>query len=118
MTVRYLLKTDWATTPAFPFLFRESTLHTATLTAAMEVVRMRTMKRKHAKAMQVATPDLSQLLRPYSSGWVALSSDETHVVAAADSLKATEEKAREQGEEHPLLVKVLPPERGYISVQQ
>ena len=79
---------------------------------------MKAMKRKNAKAMQVATTDLSQLLRPYSSGWVALSSDETHVVAAADNLKTTEEEARERGEKHPLLIKVLPPARGYISAQQ
>jgi Family of unknown function (DUF5678) len=76
------------------------------------------MNRKNAKAIQVSTTDLSQLLRPYSSGWVALSSDETRVVAAADTLKRTEEEAKERGEEHPLLIKVLPPERGYISVQR
>jgi hypothetical protein len=79
---------------------------------------MKAMKRKNPKTIEVTTTDLSQLLRPYSSGWVALSSDETRVIAASDTLKRTEEEAREQGEEHPLLIKVLPPERGYISVQQ
>jgi hypothetical protein len=98
------------------FPVEETTLHEATLTTNMEVDSMEAMKQKTPKKIETATADLSDMLRPYSSGWVALSSDERHVIASAPTLEKAKEKARETGEEHPLFIKVLPPERGYVPV--
>ena len=58
--------------------------------------------------------DLTKLLKPYSSGWVALSKNQRRVVGAGETLQAAHDKAREHGERDPLLVKVIPPGQGYL----
>ncbi len=75
------------------------------------------MKQKTAKTIEVSSPDLSDLLRPYGSGWVALSADERRVVAAAPTLREAGRLAANSGENHPVFVKVLPPNRGYVPGQ-
>jgi len=71
------------------------------------------MKARSAKT-KVQTTDLTELLKPYRSGWVALSSDQQHVVGDGKTLQRAYEKAVEHGVDDPVLVKVIPPDRGYI----
>lgn len=78
----------------------------------------RVMKRKPAKPIEVPTSDVTALLRPYSSGWVALSQSQRRVVASGTTLEEAHRKAQEQGYPHPLYVKVIPPSRGYLPVAQ
>jgi hypothetical protein len=52
------------------------------------------------------TIDLSKILEPYSNEWVALSKDETRVVASGKTVKETLQKAIEKGERSPILTKV------------
>ena len=72
------------------------------------------MKRKTSKKTSVAASDLTNLIRPYAAGWVALSPDERQVVAAASTIQESQERASSQGYPHPIFVKVLPPDRGYV----
>ena len=69
----------------------------------------RTSTTKHLPAA-----NLTELLKPYQSGWVALSSDEREVVAAAETLRETREQAGRRGASEPLFVKVIPPDQGYL----
>jgi hypothetical protein len=73
-------------------------------------------KTTHTAALPVA--DLSQMLKPYPSGWVALSSDERRVVAAGATLEETKNQAKERGLSDALFVKVIPPDQGYIPLYQ
>ncbi len=68
------------------------------------------MKSKHKES----TSDLAELLKPYRSGWVALSSDERRVIAAGATLKETREKVTEENQPNPVFLKLIPPERGYV----
>ena len=75
------------------------------------------MRRKTPKQITVAVSDLSELLKAYSSGWVALSEDQKEVVAAGSTLEDAQQKAAEHGYSHPLFLKVLPPDRGYVPAE-
>jgi hypothetical protein len=59
--------------------------------------------------------DLTKLLAPYTSGWVALSSDKTHVVGSGSTLEEAHEQAIEHYAAGAVFVKVIPPEEGYAS---
>jgi hypothetical protein len=50
------------------------------------------MKRQPGQK-RIPVSDLSELLKPYRSGWVALSSDESHVVAFGETLHDAREQA-------------------------
>ncbi|GEM_PF-1412086 len=76
------------------------------------------MRNKSSKQIAVHTSDITTLLRPYRSGWVALSPDKRRVVAAAPTLEEAQTKAQKQGQPHPLFVKVLPPDKGYLPAQR
>ena len=71
------------------------------------------MKRSSVKK-QVPVSDLSGLLKPYNSGWVALSSDERRVIASGKTLSETREQAASRGTADAVFVKVIPPEEGYL----
>jgi hypothetical protein len=58
--------------------------------------------------------NLTELLKPYQSGWVALSSDEREVVAAAETLREARDQAERRGAAEPVFVKVIPPDQGYL----
>ena len=60
--------------------------------------------------------NLTELLKPYQSGWVALSSNEREVVAAAETLRETREQAANRGASEPVFVKVIPPDQGYLPI--
>jgi hypothetical protein len=76
------------------------------------------MKRKSStKKTTVPLSDVTELLRPYASGWVALSSDEKSVVGAGATLAEAAAQAEERGYAEPLFVKVIPPDTGYIPLQ-
>lgn len=58
--------------------------------------------------------DLTKLLVPYASGWVALSADEQRVVGAGETLQEAHDKAIAQYEPDPIYIKVIPPSEGYL----
>jgi len=70
----------------------------------------RAMKRAHTTKLPVA--NLTELLKPYQSGWVALSSNEREVVAAAETLRETREQAASRSVSEPVFVKIIPLTRG------
>ena len=54
-----------------------------------------------------ATVDLSKLLKDLPKGaWVAISSDEDHVVAYSADFNETLKRAHDLGEPHPIVVRV------------
>jgi hypothetical protein len=57
---------------------------------------------------------LAELLKPYHSGWVALSPDERRIVAAAETLHETRAKATSGRVSDAIFVKVIPPDHGYL----
>jgi hypothetical protein len=69
---------------------------------------------KRASTKQIPVANLDELLKPYQSGWVALSSDEREVVAAAETLQEAREQAERRGAAEPVFVKVIPPDDGYL----
>jgi len=75
------------------------------------------MKRtgNHKKG-KVRLPDFTALLKPYSSGWVALTPDEQTVVASAPSIEEAHEEAVKKGCPYPVLLQVFPPDRGFIGI--
>ena len=76
------------------------------------------MKRSgNHKKGKVRSSDLTALLKPYTSGWVALTPDEQEVVASAPSIEEAHGKAVKKGCSHPVLLQVLPPDRGFIGIQ-
>jgi len=76
-------------------------------------VRYPGMKTSGAKT-KTSAPDLTKLLKPYPSGWVALSEDQRRVVGAGETLQNADDQARERGVPNPVFVKVIPPDRGYL----
>jgi len=76
------------------------------------------MKRNGSRKQgKVPLPDLTVLLKPYASGWVALTPDEQTVVAAAPSIEEAHQEAQRKGCAHPVLMQVLPPDRGFIGME-
>lgn len=62
---------------------------------------------------------LAELLQPFRSGWVALSSDEQEVVASGETLHETRERAmRLRSANEAIFVKVIPPDQGYLPLFQ
>ncbi len=57
--------------------------------------------------MQKTKPrkSVSDLIKPYPGRWVALSSDDSHVISVSRSVKIVLSQARKKGEVHPHLVK-------------
>ena len=75
------------------------------------------MKRKQSrKKVRVARSDFTDLLKPYASGWVALSPDEREVVASAPTVEEAHREAEKKGCSHPVLLQVVPPDKGFIGV--
>jgi len=72
------------------------------------------MTKSPRKKIEIPVSDLTEALKPYRSGWVALSSDESHVVSSGSTLEEAHAQAVRAGYSHPVFVKVLPPDRGYI----
>ena len=67
---------------------------------------------------KVPIADLTELLRPYPSGWVALSSDEDKVVGAGETLQEARDRAIQDGYlGEPIFVKVIPQDQGYAPTQ-
>jgi hypothetical protein len=62
----------------------------------------------------IRVADLTEVLRPYPSGWVALSADEREVVAAGGTLREARELAANRGTPDAVFVKVIPPDQGYL----
>ena len=58
--------------------------------------------------------DLAKLLKGYENKWVALSSDEKKVVAAAATMKTVISHAEKNGENQPVLLKVPSTAASYI----
>lgn len=60
--------------------------------------------------------DLTKLLAPYASGWVALSRDGKRVLGAGETLQEAHDEV-ERVEPHPaagaVYLKVIPPAKGY-----
>ena len=73
------------------------------------------MKRKLSEK-KVRAPDLAAILKPCASVWVALSPDEREVVASAPTFEQTHRGAEKKGCPHPVLLQVVPPDKGFIGV--
>jgi hypothetical protein len=72
-------------------------------------------KQKSPKRSEVAVVgNLAELLKPYQSGWVALSSDEKRVVGNGETLHDAQELAAGHGVANAVFVKIIPPDRGYL----
>jgi hypothetical protein len=74
------------------------------------------MKQKKTKRKGVAVSNLAELLKPYQSGWVALSSDERDVVGNGETLRETRARAADRGTLDAVFVKVIPPDQGYLPI--
>lgn len=70
------------------------------------------------KKVQVPASDFTDLLKPYSSGWVALSPDERQVVASAPTVEEAHREAEKKGCPHPVLLQVVPPDKGFIGADR
>lgn len=66
------------------------------------------------KKREIPVSDLTALLKPYLSGWVALSPDEHRVVGAGETLRVAREQAMNGGVRDAVFVKVIPPDQGYV----
>lgn len=65
----------------------------------------------------VLAPDLTKLLAPYSSGWVALSADQRRVLGAGETLQEACDRALERFKFNAVdavYVKVIRPDQGYL----
>jgi len=71
------------------------------------------MKRKLSEK-KVRAPDLTAILKPYASGWVTLSPDEREVVASAPTVEEAHREAEKKSCPHPVLLQVVPPDKGFI----
>ncbi len=69
-----------------------------------------------ASTTKTKTPvaDLTKLLAPYASGWVALSENQERVVGAGETLQEAHDEAVEHGVPNPVFVKVIQPSQGYL----
>jgi len=63
---------------------------------------------------EVSVSDLTPLLNPYRSGWVALSPDERRVVGAGETLRDARARAMDAGVRNAVFVKVIPSDQGYV----
>ena len=75
------------------------------------------MKRKRSeRKVRVQAPSFTDLLKPYAWGWVALSPDEREVIASAPTVEEAHREAEKKGCSHPVLLQVVPPDKGFIEV--
>ena len=63
---------------------------------------------RHSLNREFPIPDLSELLKPYKSGWVALSADQSQVVASAKTLHDARKQASDRFAPDAVFVKVIP----------
>jgi hypothetical protein len=63
---------------------------------------------------RLASRHLAELLKPYHSGWVAISPDERQIVAAGETLHETRERAVSSQMPNAIFLKVFPQEQGYL----
>ena len=66
------------------------------------------------RTSKILVSDFYALLRPYTSGWVALTPDEQEVVASAPSIEEAHQEAVKKGCAHPVLLQIFAPDRGFI----
>jgi hypothetical protein len=69
------------------------------------------LRNNKSRISRVAIHRLAELLKPYQSGWVALSPDERQVLASGDTLHETRERTVSP---YAIFVKVIPPAQGYL----
>ena len=81
-----------------------------TLEARAESVVI-SMKTPSART-KLPVADLTKLLTPYRSGWVALSEDQHRVVGSGETLQGAHDQAFERGVPNAVFVKVIPPNQG------
>lgn len=62
------------------------------------------------------TINLSKLLRGFSSGWVAVSSDYKNVVASGKTLKEVTKKAQKEKRSDVVLIPVAKNYRGFVTL--
>jgi hypothetical protein len=67
-----------------------------------------------SRIARIASRRLAELLKPYHSGWVALSPDERQILAAGETLHETRERAMSSRVQDAVFVKVIPPDHGYL----
>jgi hypothetical protein len=80
---------------------------------------MKAIPQKNKSDRPASPRSLTELLKPYRSGWVALSSDEQEIVASGTTLHETRERAmRQRTANDAIFVKVIPPEQGYLPLFQ
>jgi len=70
--------------------------------------------KKTLRITRSASRRLAELLKPYQSGWVALSPDEQQIVAASETLHDAREQAIRARVSDAIFVKVIPPQQGYL----
>jgi len=58
--------------------------------------------------------DFSAELEKYGNKWIAISEDETRIIASDDSLSGARQKAIAKGEKNPILFKVPSKSGGFI----
>lgn len=61
------------------------------------------------------TTDLSKVLRNFSSGWVAITSDYSKVVASGKSLKEVSQAVEKQKRDDVFLISVAKNYRGFVT---
>jgi hypothetical protein len=71
-------------------------------------------QKQNFRISRVAARRLAELLKPYHSGWVAISPDERQIVAAGETLHETRERAMSSRIPNALFLKVIPPQQGYL----
>jgi hypothetical protein len=72
---------------------------------------MKAIPQKNKSGRAGSPTSRAELLKPYRSGWVALSSDEREIVASGETLHETRERAiRQSTAKAAIFVKVIPPE--------
>ena len=72
-------------------------------------------KQKSPRRREVAVVgNLTEILKPYQSGWVALSFDEKRVVGNGQTLRDAQERAADHGVPNAVFVKIIPPNQGYL----
>ena len=69
------------------------------------------LRQNESRISRVTVSRLAELLKPYHSGWVALSPDEREVLASGDTLHETRKRAVSPDA---VFVKVIPPTQGHL----
>ena len=72
------------------------------------------MKRRSPTKAQLPVVDLTELLKPYRSGWVAITPDNQRVVGAGATLQEAKDQAIESGVPNAVFERIIPPDQGYI----